>query len=100
MAGAVHPVALAHRAARELFLARQPQGESLKVVCSREQPPLAEPVRLRAARQERQDELVSGQEAQPASGQLEFLQVPALAAWEQFSVPQAQRPQALLRELL
>lgn len=63
LAGAVHPVALVLRAARELFLAQQPQGELLKVACSREQQPLAEPVRLRAARQERQDEWVSAREA-------------------------------------
>lgn len=102
LAGAARPDpdALARRDARERFRTRQPQGVLLKVACLREQRPRAEPVRLLAARRERQDEWVSEREAQPASGQPGLPQVPALAAWEQFSEPHSLRPEALPGELL
>jgi len=58
----------------------------------RAQQPLAEPVRLQAAKLELRDEWVSAPWVQQVSGRLErrLEQASALASWEQFLEPQAQ----------
>ena len=76
---------------RERFPARQPRVALQKAECSWEPQPRAEPARLRVVQQGLADEWVSAQQA---------LRAPALAKWEQFSEPQAQRPEASSDELL
>lgn len=94
-AGAAHLAVAGRRGVRvhldapERFLPTQPQAALQKVVYSREQRPLAEPVLLQAAKRELQDEWVSARQALWALPQLELPLGPVMGAWGQFSEPQA-----------
>ena len=99
-AAAVHWGARARRDAQERLPAQLPQVSLQKVVYSGEPRRLAEPVRHRAAQQERPGEWVLAPQEQWALPQQAGLQAPGLAAWEQSSGPQEQQLEARPGELL
>jgi hypothetical protein len=102
-------VAVVYLDARERFLEQQLQAVLpkavysvllLKAVYSWGPQPMAEPLRLRVVMQEVQDEWASALRVQWASRQPEHPLARVLAAWEQFSEPMAQQPEALQGGLL
>lgn len=100
LAAAVRWDAWAHPDGREPFQERLPLAVLLKAAYSRELRPPAERVWFQAVKLAPQGESVSAQQARQALQlpEPERPQAPVLAAWEQFSEPQAQPLEVLSGE--